>query len=220
MTGEITNSGTITIDESFTPTDTDTDGDLDGPFAQGSGRFGIRVLGPGTFTGNIGNSGTITVEGNQSGGLVVDSALSGTLNVSGTIKVLGNDSVGVKADDVSDNVILSTGTIEVQGGNSVGVALNGDIGGALVIQNAIQNTGYRYTQVPADTSKLDADDLLQGGSALVVAGSVGGGILFDARPADNSTTDTDEDDDGVLDANETTATILTVGSAPAAIAAS
>ena len=215
VTGEITNSGTITIDESFTATDTDSDGDLDGLFAQGSGRFGIRVLGPGTFTGNIGNSGTITVEGNQSGGLVVDSALAGNLNISGTIKVLGNDSVGVKAGDVSGNVILSTGTIEVQGGNSVGVALNGDIGGALVIQNAIQNTGYRYTQVPADTSKLDADDLLQGGSALVVAGSVGGGILFDARPADNSTTDTDEDDDGVADASETTATILTVGSAPA-----
>ena len=215
VTGEITNSGTITIDESFTPTDTDNDGDLDGPFAQGSGRFGIRVLGPGTFTGNIGHSGTITVEGNQSGGLVVDSALTGNLNVSGNIRVLGNDSVGVKAGDVGGNVILSTGTIEVQGGNSVGVALNGDIGGALVIQNAIQNTGYRYTQVPADTSKLDADDLLQGGSAVVVAGSVGGGILFDARPADNSTTDTDEDDDGVPDANESTATILTVGSAPA-----
>ena len=47
LTGEITNSGTITLDESYTPTDTDNDGDLDGPFAQGSNRFGIRVLGPG-----------------------------------------------------------------------------------------------------------------------------------------------------------------------------
>jgi hypothetical protein len=215
LTGEITNSGTITIDENYTPTDTDTDGDIDGPFAQGSNRFGIRVLGPGTFTGNIShNGGTITVEGNNSGGLVVDSALAGNLNVSGNVKILGDNSVGVKAGDVSGDVIFRTGTIEVQGGNSVGVSLNGDIGGALVIQNAIQNTGYRYIQAPADPSKLDADDLLQGGSALVVAGNVGGGILFDARPADNSTTDTDEDDDGIADASETTATILTVGSAP------
>ena len=215
LTGEITNSGTITIDENYTPTDTDTDGDIDGPFAQGSNRFGIRVLGPGTFTGNIShNGGTITVEGNNSGGLVVESALAGNLNVSGNVKILGDNSVGVKGGDVSGDVIFRTGTIEVQGGNSVGVSLNGDIGGALVIQNAIQNTGYRYIQAPADPSKLDADDLLQGGSALVVAGNVGGGILFDARPADNSTTDTDEDDDGIADASETTATILTVGSAP------
>ena len=215
LTGEITNSGTITIDENYTPTDTDTDGDIDGPFAQGSNRFGIRVLGPGTFTGNIShNGGTIKVEGNNSGGLVVDSALAGNLNVSGNVKILGDNSVGVKGGDVSGDVIFRTGTIEVQGGNSVGVSLNGDIGGALVIQNAIQNTGYRYIQAPADPSKLDADDLLQGGSALVVAGNVGGGILFDARPADNSTTDTDEDDDGIADASETTATILTVGSAP------
>ena len=43
LTGDITNTGTITIDETYTPTDSDNDGDLDGPFAQGSNRFGIRV---------------------------------------------------------------------------------------------------------------------------------------------------------------------------------
>ena len=59
VTADITNTGTITLDETFTPTDSDNDGDLDGPFAQGTGRFGIRVLGPGTFTGNIANSVTI-----------------------------------------------------------------------------------------------------------------------------------------------------------------
>ena len=216
VTGEVTNSGSITIDESYTATDTDNDGDLDGAFAQGTNRFGIRVLGPGTFTGNIShNSGTITVEGNQSAGISVEGSLAGNLTVNGDVKVLGNDNVGVRAGDVSGNVIFRGGTIEAQGGNSVGVSLNGDIGGALVIQNTIQNTGYRYTQVPADPSKLDADDLLQGGSALVVAGNVAGGILFDARPADADPNDTDEDDDGIADASETNASVLTYGSAPA-----
>ena len=42
-TGAITNSGTITIDETYAPTDADKDGDIDGTFAQGSGRYGIRV---------------------------------------------------------------------------------------------------------------------------------------------------------------------------------
>jgi len=39
LSGNITNTGTITIDEAFTPTDSDNDGDLDGPFAQGNNRL-------------------------------------------------------------------------------------------------------------------------------------------------------------------------------------
>lgn len=211
--GEITSSGTITIDESYTATDSDNDGDLDGPFAQGSSRFGIHALG--AFTGNVTHSGSMTVEGNQSAGISLDGPLTGNLSSSGSINVLGNDSFGIKTGNVSGNVTIPKGTITVQGANSVGVALNGDIGGALVIQGTVQTTGYRYTTVPSDTSKLDADDLLQGGSAVIIGGDVAGGILFDRKPADNDTTDTDEDDDGVPDAEETTATIITLGAAPA-----
>jgi hypothetical protein len=46
----ITLSGKIIVDESFTPTDTDNDGDLDGAFATGSNRFGIRTNGAMTAT--------------------------------------------------------------------------------------------------------------------------------------------------------------------------
>jgi hypothetical protein len=215
LAGEISNSGTITIDENYTPTDSDNDGDLDGTFAQGSGRFGIHVLG--AHSGNVTNSGTIQVEGNQSGGLVLEGPLTGNLASSGTIGLLGNDSVGIRAGDVSGNVTLSKGNIQVQGANGVGVDLRGDIGGALVIQNSVQTTGYRYTTPPTDTTKLDSDDLLQGGSGVVIAGNVGGGILFDARPADKDTNDADEDDDGVPDADETTASIVTLGAAPAVV---
>jgi hypothetical protein len=216
LTGNITNSGTITIDENFTPTDSDNDGDLDGPFAQGTGRFGIHVLGGGTFTGNILNSGNITVEGNASAGIAIDSALTGNISLTGgTINVLGDNSVGLRTGAVNGNVSLTNGTILAQGTGSVGVQLGGDISGALVIQNGITATGFRFIQPPADTSKLDADDLGIGGSAVVVAGNVAGGIVFDARPADASTTDTDEDDDGIEDAQEGTASIFSFGSAPA-----
>src|SRR5688572_12412240 len=44
-TGHIVNSGTIAVDETYTPADANNDGDLDGPFAQGSNRFGIRTAG-------------------------------------------------------------------------------------------------------------------------------------------------------------------------------
>src|SRR4051794_34417174 len=92
LAGDITNTRTITLDEDFTPTDTDSDGDIDGPFAQGNSRFGIHLLGGGTYTGNISNSGTITIEGNQSAGITVDSALTGSFTTTGTVSVLGNDS--------------------------------------------------------------------------------------------------------------------------------
>ena len=215
LTGNITNSGTITIDENYTPTDADNDGDLDGPFAQGTGRYGIRVLPGGTFTGALNNSGTITVEGNQSAGIALDSALTGSIANSGNITVTGTDSFGLRAGAVSGNVTLSAGSITARGANAVGVALDGAIGGALVIQNSVSSTGYRYTTAPADVTKLDADDLLQGGPAVRIAGDVAGGILFDAPPKDNSTTDTDEDDDGVPDSTESTASITSFGAAPA-----
>jgi hypothetical protein len=216
LSSDITNTGTITVDEDFTATDTDKDGDLDGPFAQGSGRFGIRVLPGGTFTGNVLNSGTITVEGNQSAGIAIDGALAGNLTNKGKVGVLGNNSVGIRTGAVNGNVVLDSGSaVAAQGQNSVGVLLGGNIGGSLVIQGSVTSTGYRNTTAPADQSKLDSDDLLQGGSAVVVAGNVAGGILLDARPADNSSTDTDEDDDGIADAQETTASITTFGAAPA-----
>ena len=213
--GDVTNSGTITIDENFTPTDTDSDGDVDGPFAQGSGRFGIHLLSGGALTGNILNSGTITIEGNASGGIVLDGSLTGNLTHSGTISVTGNDSVGIKTNAVSGNVALTNGTISVKGANSVGLDVAGAVGGSLSIQSGVTATGYRATTAPIDTSKLDADDLLQGGPAVRVAADVAGGIIVDTRPADNSTTDTDEDDDGIIDANEGNGSIVSYGSAPA-----
>jgi hypothetical protein len=212
---DITNTGSIIIDEDFTPTDSDSDGDVDGPFAQGSGRFGIHVLSGGTHSGNIVNSGTITIEGNQSAAISIDSALTGSVLHSGSISVTGNDTFGIRAQSVSGNVTLRSGTLSVKGQNATGVSLEGNVGGAVVIQSAVISTGYRSTTAPADTSKLDADDLLQGGSAVAIGGNVAGGIIFDTRPADASTTDDDEDDDGVIDTQEGNASITTFGSAPA-----
>ncbi|WP_380785971.1 autotransporter domain-containing protein [Sphingomonas sp. R86521] len=173
--GDITNSGKIIVDESYTATDTDKDGDLDGPFAQGNARTGIRTAG--AFSGAITNSGEITVEGNDSAGIHLGGPLTGALVHSGKTTVLGDRAVGVRADAVTGAVTLG-GTITAVGRDAVGARFDGNIGGALVVEGAIGTTGYRYTTPPADVSKLDADDLLQGGSALVVAGDVAGGITL------------------------------------------
>ncbi|MEG3086926.1 autotransporter outer membrane beta-barrel domain-containing protein [Sphingomonas sp. PB4P5] len=171
----ITNTGKIIIDESYAPTDPDKDGDLDGPFAQGTGRTGIRTAG--AFVGTITNGGEITVEGNDSAGIRLGGPLTGALVHSGRTTVVGDRSVGVRAEAVTGNVTLG-GTITAQGRDAIGARLDGNIGGALVIEGVIGATGYRSTTVPADVSKLDADDLLQGGPALLVAGDVAGGITL------------------------------------------
>lgn len=210
----ITNAGTISVAEDYTATDTDSDGDVDGPFAQGSARFGIRVLSPGA-TGNVVNSGTVTIEGNDSGAISLEGRLTGSLTSSGAVAVLGDRSVGVRADAVSGDVKI-LGAVQVQGEGTVAVRL-GDVDGAVALQGAISSTGYRSTDRLADAAraKLDADDLKQGGGAVVITGNVGKGILLDRPPTDSSTTDTDEDKDGVTDTAEGTAAIASYGAAPA-----
>ena len=211
--GAIANSGTITLTENYTPTDTDNDGDLDGPFSKGSNRNAIWVQGGAAHTGAIDHSGTISIKGNQSAGIRIDSALAGNLSTSGTINVTGDNGYGVVARDVSGNVTLR-GTTNVTGANSVGAALLGNIDGALKIQGSIVSTGYRYTTRPTDVTKLDADDLLQGGSAVVIAGNVSGGIIFDVPPPLDATKP-DSDNDGLPDASEGSAAITAYGMAAA-----
>lgn len=212
--GDIVNTGTITIDEPYAPTDTNNDGDLDGPFALASNRFGIRT--EGAHTGKVTNAGTITVEGNDSAGIWLGGPLNGAFTHDGTTNVTGDRVVGVHAGAITGNVRLA-GTVAARGEGAVGARFTGDVTGAMVVQGNISASGYRYTTAPSSTTNLDADDLLQGGSALVVEGNVTGGIVLAVAPKDNSTSDNDEDDDGIEDAKEGNAAVTSYGAAPAMV---
>jgi hypothetical protein len=142
--GAITNSGTITIDESYTATDADKDGDLDGPFATGANRFGIRTAG--VHSGAIVNSGTITVEGNDSAGIWLGGAQTGNVTHDGTTKVLGDRSVAFHAEAVTGDIRLA-GQIGAQGKDSIGAHLAGDVTG-----------GIRLAIAPKDTNATDKDE--------------------------------------------------------------
>lgn len=211
-TGDIVNTGTITIDEAYTATDTDNDGDLDGPFALGSNRFGIRTLG--AHVGKITQSGTILVEGNDSAGIALGGTLTGDLVHDGKTTVVGDRAVGIDAQAIDGKVRLA-GTVEVKGKDAIGARFGGDISGALVVQGSISATGYRSTTAPSSTAKLDADDLLQGGSAISIEGNVGGGIVLAVPPKDTSTSNNDEDADGIEDSKEGSAKVVSYGSAAA-----
>ncbi|MBZ6377851.1 autotransporter domain-containing protein [Pacificimonas flava] len=213
-TGDIINSGTILIDEDYEAEDDDDDGDADGPFAEGSDRYAIRIAEGGTFTGTVDNSGTIDVFGNDSAGIAIDSALDGSLLSSGSIDLVGDDGQGIRAGDVSGDVSV-TGAVIARGENSVAVDLSGDIGGQLVIQNTVAASGYRSLTAPSDTEDLDEDDLLQGGPAIRIAGNVAGGILLDVAPDDEDEDEDDEDGDGVDDSAESDADVTSFGEAAA-----
>ncbi|GLR48534.1 autotransporter outer membrane beta-barrel domain-containing protein [Sphingomonas astaxanthinifaciens] len=212
VTSEIVNSGKITLDEAYTPTDADNDGDLDGPFAVGSGRVAIRTLG--AFAGNITNSGQIVVEGNDSAGILLGGPLTGNFANNGSINVLGTNALGIGLGDVTGKVRVA-GTVLAQGQNATAFRSAGNVTGAMEIQGTITATGYRYTQAPADPSKLDADDLLQGGPAVSIEGNVSGGVILAVPPKDTSTTNNDEDNDGIEDSKEGTASVTSFGSAAA-----
>lgn len=212
--GDVALSGALRVDESYAPTDADSDGDLDGPFATGALRHGVRVAGAEAFHGSIiQTGGAITVEGNDSAGILTESAIDGSIRAGGSISVLGDRSFGLRTANTVGGNVVTTGGVTVQGAQSIGVAVDQNVGGTLIIGGPVTVTGYRYTTRPADVSKLDADDLLQGGPAVRVRGSVQGGVLVDAPPADNDPDNTDEDGDGVPDASETTGVITSYGQA-------
>ena len=149
-TGEVTLSGTLTVDESTTASDTDSDGDYDGPFATGSNRYGVRVTGSEAFHGSIVQSaGSITVEGNDSAGISAETAVDGSIRTAGSVSVTGSRVYGVHAASTVGGDVRTTGAVGVLGEGSVAVAVDENVGGKLILGNAVTATGYRYTTRPA-----------------------------------------------------------------------
>ncbi len=222
-TGTVLNSATISLLEDYTPTDSDSDGDLDGPFAQGTNRIGIQLTNAGTFTGDITNdaTGTITIKGNNSAGILLQGPVVGNVTNLGTISVTGDNGYGVRiAAPVTGKVTLG-GSVTVQGANSVAEAVDANVNGAMVLAGTVSATGYRYTSRPTTLdalNKLDADDLLQGGPAVRIAGDVTGGVLLQG-PNYSTVVGTDGNTVTTTIASSTsgTSSIAAYGAAPAMV---
>jgi hypothetical protein len=219
-TGSVTNAGTIEVDETTADSDADGDGDLDGAFVTGARRYGVRVVGTQPFTGSIVNQtgAALTVSGDSSAGISVETGLVGSISHSGAMTITGANSYGVHvAGRVSGDVSI-LGAITALGQNVTAVEIDQDVGGRLTLQSAISNTGYRYITRGTSTvvAKLDADDLLQGGPAVHVAGSLGAGLLVDVPPALDAG-NADVDGDGIADSSEAAGAITSYGGAPAIV---
>lgn len=185
--GSVTNSATVQVDETTTFSDTDGDGIVDGPFATGARRYGIRVVGAAPLTGGISNdaAGAIAVQGDDSAGISVETGLVGSISNLGSITVTGSRDYGLHATGPISGGVTIGGSISATGQGSQAAVLEGDVQGAVVVQGALVATGYRTTTRPAADvlAKLQAEDLLQGGPALAVSSSVSGGLLVDTTGA-------------------------------------
>jgi len=188
-TGSLINNGTIEVDDTSATT-TDSNGIVHGPFAKGTNRIGVQVVGPGDFTGPITNAvgGVITVKGDNSYGISLETNMTGTLSNLGSLSIAGANSIGVRTTGAVTGDVTLGGTIAAGGPGTQAVSLGNDVSGALLVNGTISSSGYRYTTRSTDPNfiaLLKDDDLLQGGPTVTVAGSVGKGILVDA----SSTTD-------------------------------
>ncbi|MFO1016480.1 MAG: autotransporter domain-containing protein [Hyphomonadaceae bacterium] len=215
-TGSATNAGVISLLESYTMTDTDSDGDLDGAWATGTNRHGIFLQAGAQFNGDITNSGTMTVEGNNSSGITLNALLNGNLTHSGTITLTGDNGSAIAINGGVTGDVLVRGNGTIRGQNTGAVLVNGDIGGDLVINGSWSVSGYHSIGRPSSVTNLDADDLQQGGSAVAIHASVGGGVTIEGMGVED---DVDDDGDGITESagdtnDDLSATILTYGSAP------
>lgn len=228
-TQALTIGGTITVTDNYTASDTGsldadgnvtttTDGIIDPPWAQGTGRYGIHSVGTSPFVGNLAITSVLDVEGDSSYGIRFENNINGTFNYTGTTTLIGDNSTGISLEKgVTGNVYLG-GSINASGKGASAVNLTGDLGGNLIIGGTYTSTGYTTTtaQTQAIYAGMLPGDLQQGGPTVNIASSVANGILIEAVPTTNtSSTSTDQDGDGITDANETTAAITSYGTAPA-----
>ncbi len=188
----VTVDGAVTVTEKTTG-DTTNQGVTSGPFANGSDRFGIEVSGA---TGDItmGSGSSITVIGENSAGIAVETGLNGFILDDGTITITGGNA---NTPDVSYGLLIAPGAfvtgsvtiagpITATGQNATGAAINGNVGGSLDVSAAITATGFRSTTppvLPSTLAKLKPDQLLIGGPALSIGASVAGNVTIDAATA-------------------------------------
>ncbi len=233
-TTTITHAGTISLDEDYDREDEDDDDDLDGPLAIGSNRIGIDVQAGGTLTGDIilDHGSSLTVEGNDSAGVIVGSALTGDYIQQGSISVLGDNARGLALEEGVDGDVLISGAVTAQGQGASAVEIDGDISGNLTIESSIISTGFTSMSasnylapiyVDEDTDPVeerrDEDDLYDNLMGVSITGSLGKGLLINGA-VDDFTSEEDEDDETKdtvddFDENRTSGRIYSYGSAPA-----
>ncbi|WP_066557712.1 autotransporter outer membrane beta-barrel domain-containing protein [Croceicoccus bisphenolivorans] len=208
--GSIVIDGVLRVEEDFVPDDDDGDGKPDGPIAQASDRTGISVN---SSSGSITNEGVIYVEGLNSAGIRFQDGWSGEFDNTGSITVVGDGSVGIVTGDVATDFSVG-GSVSSVGANSQVLLIDGDVSGRVIIDGSLTKRNS-YTNDDGGTYTLSRSQLRAVAPAVEVTGSVANGILIDAPPINTDDDNDDEDGDGIDDSEETTGSITSYGESPA-----
>lgn len=234
VTGSVVNVGAITLSTSFAAPTT-ADGYAQGPFAGTAasgvtggtgvyGLYGILLQGASPFMGSISNTGSITIKGNSSYGVSLETEMTGAYSGTGTVNVTGDNSVGIRslANAKIDGSFTLSGAVAALGTNSSAVQLNGDVGTTLGVYTSVSATGYALTTRPTDLTLLSKlitagnNQTNQSGTAFLIGGNVGQGIYIGGAPSGTVGGSTaDVTGDGTPDGSETAGSISAAGSAVA-----
>lgn len=202
---------TISVLEDYVVDDEDSDGIVTSGISSATDRAGIHVAG--AASGTILNEGTITVEGQNSGGIVLDGDWTGSVTNTGTIRVIGDNAVGISTQSVDGDVTVE-GYVSVVGSGASAVSVAGDVTGDVTIQGAVTKD-YSFTNDDDSTMVLSRAALRTGTAAVSITGNVDGGIYIAAPPVDDDSGSDDIDDDGVDDSEEGTGVVTAYGNGPA-----
>ncbi len=189
MGGDFTNTGSITMTADaptggITPTS---------DIITGTGRTGILISGA-NYSGNVTNSGNMTVRGNNSNGisLSANANMTGNITHRGTMTVLGANSNALEVAGNLTGDLVVNGSIGATGENTSAIAVSGDINGGvqvnslMTVSGFLNKNGQAVTARPALTARravLSEGNLHQAGSALNISANISQGIHF-ARATD------------------------------------
>jgi hypothetical protein len=242
FTGNVDITGAITVSETYVAPTNSTTGIQFGNFASGGNRIGILVTGSQPFNGGIIDTNTINVQGNNSEGVLLDAPITGSYDMltvtpsttAGASPVVAAGSINVTGNNVIGLDIAPTGGVQGRGGpgndslritaitatgpGAQGLVVDGPVAGTVNISSAISATGYRSTtrpSIPSLAVLYTADQLQQGGPAVSIGANLGTGLIVSSAPLPLSTTNLDQDGDGVPDAQQGTGSLVSFGQAPA-----
>jgi uncharacterized protein with beta-barrel porin domain len=138
---------------------------------------GIRLTGPGTFTGTISNEvgGLVGVGGNGSSGILLESTLIGDLTNNGLIEVTGAESYAIRTTGHIVGNLNTGGAMAAAVTNGVGVYVGGGIEGAFVHSGSL-TVGSPERITSPDGIRIERTAPLPAKAGLWVASSITDGF--------------------------------------------
>ncbi|TNE63888.1 MAG: autotransporter outer membrane beta-barrel domain-containing protein [Alphaproteobacteria bacterium] len=195
-------TGTIDIDGAF---------EIPGPDSgtAGTGNYGFRMFGTGSFTGDIsfGENSAVTVVGEGARGIYIGSELIGDFEMLGSVAMEGVGAIGIEIDAPVTGDITLDGNILSNNEGGIGVKISGPVDGTYLQAG---NVSVGVARTTDDDGNVVA--AIPGTAGVYIANDITGGFIVSGEGEDYVD---DEDDDTTVPVGS----ITSYGGAPAVLIA-